>query len=459
MASIRSAFSGVSLLLLLLLSSCATSSQSGDSSHAPPSGTDPGSDSQDSDDDDSSGDLEEPEDVEDPEDSPLPDPYSSVRRLRIHTEQSPSWVAWAEVEVIGTWAGQDMDPIDLRADAAVSSSSQTPSGPAHYALDGDLSTAWNAGAFAPAWLEIELSAPAIIHTVRLRTAQSPPGPTRHLLQFGQTSGTLETMKVFEAETHGGTWLVYTTPGVGEGDGACEPLQFNLLMEQTTQACRDCQIWFWGMGVPEQRPRLEVQYTDSSGAHNATFQAGPLGSDGDLWATRILAENPWWGPGSCSPGDASCIANFLHHLEARGTLEGAPLWHGLLYSDLSLIPCNATIDQARLHLHINEDEGLANSDHTSVVSFYRGSKPWDPGTVHAQRYATDPDTGQDLAWDTPGGDFGEFVLDLEAQRDFWDRGFHKANPAAWFEFTSHLSELQQERQTSGGALPADVGNSN
>ncbi len=245
-------------------------------------------------------------------------------------------------------------------------------------------------------------------------------------------------------------------GGGSSGSGCAMLEFNLLMEQTTQACRDCQIWFWGMGVPEQRPRLEVQYTDSSGAHSATFHAGSLATHGELLVARILAENPWLGPGSCPPGNVACAADFLHHLEARGTLEGAPLWHGLLYSDLSLIPCDATIDQAQLHLHINEDEGLANSDHTSVVSFYRGTKTWDPRFVNGQRYSNDAETGQDLMWDTPGGDFGDFVLDLEAQRDFWDRGFNKANPAASFDFTGYVSDLQQERQTGGGTVPGGEG---
>ena len=103
-----------------------------------------------------------------------------------------------------------------------------------------------------------------------------------------------------------------------------------------------------------------------------------------------------------------------------------------------------ITRAHLHLHINEDEGLANADHSSVVSFHRGTKRWSPDKVHGLRYDVDPETGHDLGWDQPGGDFGDWVLDLEAQRDFWDRGFNKANPAAWFDFTDHLVQLHQER---------------
>jgi len=237
---------------------------------------------------------------------------------------------------------------------------------------------------------------------------------------------------------------------GDGEGCETSFDFNLIMEQTSQACADCQIWFWGMGVPEQRPRLVVSYTDSDGAHTATFQDGPLGTDGPLWSTRILAEAPWWGPGSCV-GDVSCASDYLHHFEARGDLDGAPLWHGLLFADLRSIPCEASITEARLHLHINEDEGLANADHSSVVSLYRGTKVWSPGMVNGQRYGNSPETGDEL-WDTPGGDFGEFVRDLEAERDFWARGFNKANPAAWFDFTDHVVQLQSERFGGEGLLP-------
>ncbi len=236
------------------------------------------------------------------------------------------------------------------------------------------------------------------------------------------------------------------------DGGCETLfDFNLIMEQTSQACADCQIWFWGMGVPEQRPRLVISYTDSSGAHTASFQDGPLGTEGPLWSTRILAEAPWWGPGSCAEGDVSCASDYRHHFEARGDLDGAPLWHGLLFADLASIPCGASITDARLHLHINEDEGLANADHSSVVSIYRGTKVWSPGLVNGQRYGSSTESGDQL-WDTPGGDFGEFVLDLEAERDFWARGFNKANPEAWFDFTDHVAQLQHERNGGEGWHP-------
>jgi hypothetical protein len=225
---------------------------------------------------------------------------------------------------------------------------------------------------------------------------------------------------------------------------CAPLELNLIMRQIEQPCSDCSIWFWSMGIPENRARLELEYSDTNGVHIAQFQAGPLGTDGELWAARILGENPYWGPGSCPADDPDCPASFLHHMQARGTFDGAPLWHGILYGDLSVIPCDAIISRAHLHLHINEDEGLANADHSSIVALHRGVRVWNPRWVNGLRYDHDEGSNTDLNWEQAGGDFGELIMQLEAQRDFWDRGFHKANPNAWFDVTAHLAELHSER---------------
>jgi hypothetical protein len=388
---------------------------------------------------------EEP--VEPPSDEPpATNPLEAASVVRISTELSPSWVAWSEIEVWGVWAGErDSEPFNLALEVGVSIvvSGETAEGPATAAIDGSLETSWNAGDFAPAFIELHLPQAALISSIRMQVAQNPAGLTRHLLELALGDGPFSLVHAWESLTEGGGWLSWLNPLFGPGD-SCDPLELNLIMEQTQQACPDCQIWFWGMGVPEQMPRLELDWTDSNGSHTSNYSAGPLGTDGTLMTTRILAEPPWWGPGACPADDPSCMLDFLHHFEARGTMDGAPLWHGMLRAELPNVPCDATITRARLHLHINEDEGLANSDHTSVVSFHRGTKPWSPDKVHGLRYDVDEATGQPLTWDTPGGDFGEWVLDLHAQTDFWDRGFHKGNPAAWFDFTDHLVQLQQER---------------
>ena len=135
----------------------------------------------------------------------------TVERIRIQTEQSPSWVSWGEIEVIGTWHGQDMEPANLAIGAVATASSSIPTAPPGHAIDGDEGTGWNAGDFPPAWIEIQLPDPAFIQNIHLRVNQSPPGVTRHLVQLGSGSGDLETVGVLEGSTSSGDWLSYAVP--------------------------------------------------------------------------------------------------------------------------------------------------------------------------------------------------------------------------------------------------------
>ncbi len=394
-------------------------------------------------------DTPEPEDTEPGDDTATDpdaatdttdDPVGTVRRVRIVSEESDSWISWREIEVWGVRPGET-DAANLALGASVSASSEEAGQPAAHAVDGDQETAWNAGGFPPASIEIGLGEPVEIREIRLLVAQNPSGRTRHVVQLASV-GDFETVHTFDEHTTNGSWLVYRA--VSTTPGECGPMSLNLIMQQIEQPCSDCSIWFWDMGVPEQRPRLELEHVVDGVTTVAQFQTSPRGTDGDLHAARILGEPPYWGPGACEELDEDCRSDFAHHFQARGTVDGAPLWHGILFGDLSPIPCDATITRAHLHLHINEDEGLANADHTSVVALHRGLREWDPVWVTGTRYAKDPVTGANLPWTTPGGDFGELVLELHAQRDFWDRGFNKANPRAWFDFTDHVAQLQRER---------------
>lgn len=375
--------------------------------------------------------------------NPPQESATALRYLRITTLESPSWVSWFEVEVIAiTDERGGLENLALGATFVASSTEESSSVDALH--DGDHRSAWNAGNFAPAVIDIDLGRRALIHEVRLLVAQNPSGSTTHSLEGSVDGERFELLERFEEDTAGGQWLVYHNQSSPLWGGDCAPLEFNLIMQQTSQPCSDCAIWFWGMGAPEQRPRLEVEYSDGTGGGLATFQAGPLGTHGELWGARILGENPYWGPGSCPMDEEDCPEMFLHHLHMRGTYDGAPLWHGVLRGDLSVIPCDATITSAKLHLHINEDEGLANADHTSAVAIHRGLKIWNPRWVNGRRYDRDTINGVDRLWDSLGGDFGEFIMELRAQEDFWDRGFHKAAPRAWFDVTEHVTALQDGR---------------
>ncbi len=87
-----------------------------------------------------------------------------------------------------------------------SSSRQSPS---EMAVDGDETTFWGAGDFAPQWIEVDLGAPATLTEVRLRVGQSPDGDTRHRILAGKTKDDLSEVHQFEQFTRDGEWLVFT----------------------------------------------------------------------------------------------------------------------------------------------------------------------------------------------------------------------------------------------------------
>ena len=84
------------------------------------------------------------------------------------------------------------------------------------AVDGDLSTAWNAGAFAPQWIEIDLGEPRSIYGISLLTAQSPKGETVHRI-LGKTNGAdaYRVLHGFAGATIDGQWLRYSPPAPWE----------------------------------------------------------------------------------------------------------------------------------------------------------------------------------------------------------------------------------------------------
>jgi hypothetical protein len=63
----------------------------------------------------------------------------------------------------------------------VTASSAMGDSPAERAVDGDGDTLWNAGRYAPAWVEIDLGAPVTVAEVRLFVAQTPSGATEHVI--------------------------------------------------------------------------------------------------------------------------------------------------------------------------------------------------------------------------------------------------------------------------------------
>ena len=87
--------------------------------------------------------------------------------------------------------------------------------PAELVVDGNESTSWGAGDFAPQWIEIDLGAPASISEIRLLVGQSPDGKTRHRILVGSKGGTLTEIHLFEQITQDVTWITFTPDAVIE----------------------------------------------------------------------------------------------------------------------------------------------------------------------------------------------------------------------------------------------------
>jgi RHS repeat-associated protein len=79
------------------------------------------------------------------------------------------------------------------------------------AIDGNTTTTtWNAGAFAPAWIQVDLGQSYSLSQVRLLTAQYPDGYTRHEIYGGPSPSSLTLLGTVDGSTTSSQWLQLTT---------------------------------------------------------------------------------------------------------------------------------------------------------------------------------------------------------------------------------------------------------
>jgi hypothetical protein len=344
-----------------------------------------------------------------------------LRVIRISTTESPSWVAWFEIQVIGAYVDEGGDVSNIAADAALSASSSGPGDGVERVVDGDLNTAWNASDLPLAWIELEFPAAIELTRLRLHVAQSPPGRTVHDVLMGPNNAELELAHQFIGQTSNNTWLEYSP---GSQTDTSNKLLFNIITRQTHQSCSSCGIWFDWQEEQANKPKLVVEYEQAGEQYTAEYQHDLMGMDN--------AHAIW-------------IKSGQDHDEAHKhqmLIKRGPRRNGLFRVDASDIPVDAAIVEARLHLHLNNHEGLANADHTSTLTVYECTRDWDWNSVnwtHATR---------DQLWTSEGGDFGREVREIHAGRDMHDRGFNKASPNGSFDFTPYMQLLQRERNASG-----------
>lgn len=111
---------------------------------------------------------------------------------------------WPAYAVAGTAAGLRNV---ARGRPVVASAEQTTV-PAPNAVDGDATTSWGSGQFAPQWIEIDLGAAIAIAAIRLGVDQFPDGDTVHAVLGRPPGGSYRELHMFRRRTMTGALLEY-----------------------------------------------------------------------------------------------------------------------------------------------------------------------------------------------------------------------------------------------------------
>jgi len=86
--------------------------------------------------------------------------------------------------------------------------------PPSNAVDGTI-LPWNAGDFAPQWIEVDLLQPTTISMIRLMVSQTPAGETSHEIWVRGPSEEYRMLREIRENTGNGRVLVFPTPGLSD----------------------------------------------------------------------------------------------------------------------------------------------------------------------------------------------------------------------------------------------------
>jgi len=179
----------------------------------------------------------------------------------------------------------------------------------------------------------------------------------------------------------------------------DKLYFNIVISQTLESCNSCGIIFDWEGNQDRTPLLKINHGNGTG-QELNFR--------DEISSISLGSNRF--------------NNKPNVMLVKKMFDSK----GFLIADISALPKGSPINTAKLCLKLHSQEGLSNDDKTSVLSVSTYSKVWD--------YNSSPDGGQSTS----------VIREIRADRDFWGQGISKANPWGCYDFTQHVTNLQNNR---------------
>ena len=125
--------------------------------------------------------------------------------VAVDTTASPSWVGWRTFDIYTSGTTRVYG-------YPVAASGTVPGGEAIYIMDGDPNTMWSSGGYgsasSPQSITLDLGQSQTISRVDLQVAQSPEGPTTHVLWGGPSQSSLSPLSTLSGYTSDGEWLSF-----------------------------------------------------------------------------------------------------------------------------------------------------------------------------------------------------------------------------------------------------------
>ncbi len=139
---------------------------------------------------------------------------TNVRGVKILTKSSPSWVSWLEVEIYGKITNNEelegknntqlnnkaIQPTNISKNKKVTASKSHSSSSTSDIVDGNLTTGWNAGAYAPQWVSIDLLGQYDISGIELIPSIAPAGNTTQEILVSSDLSSWKSVDVFSVYT-------------------------------------------------------------------------------------------------------------------------------------------------------------------------------------------------------------------------------------------------------------------